>query len=483
MKRLFAILLLVFVLVAVPSTDGTVRESSEYQAPDGIYSYFTWGAGTEAQPYGSTVTGLDSESDAIYIQAALEGYPVRTIESLEGCSAEILVVPSTVESIGYGAFDGCRDLKTVYFLGDRPEGVLPGDVSVIHLEGTSGWGDGDVLPLETWEGDGCSFYYYIIDGKATVHALATGKDITIPSTTADGIPFRAVGDLAFKDADITSVSMGEGIEEIGVRAFYGCWYLTDVVYPSTLGILRDECFRDCLRLTSGDLPDVEFIGFETFRECKALPYAVIPDSVSTLHDGAFYLCRAARTIEIGEKITAIPPRCFGYCDSVSEVELPERVTEIGWSAFYSCISLESIGLENICSIGDDAFYGCYLLGSTGDLDSVESIGDRAFSGCRSLESLELSGSLEVIGREAFDGCRSLTSLRFLGDMPEIGNLAIPAGTEVVCLSSHADSWRSYDGELTVEDVGGSGLDSTILLIVACAVILVVSMLFFIRKVR
>ncbi len=483
MKRLFAVLLLSSFLLMVPSFDGAVQGSSEYQAPDGVYSYLTWGAGTQAQPYGSTVTGFASDSGIVYIQAALEGYPVRTIASLEGCSAWTIVVPSTVERIEDGAFEGCDDLKIVYFLGDRPEGALPGDVPVIHLEGTSGWDGEDVLQLEVYESGGSSFDYYVIDGKAVVHALLSGTEISIPSSTADGIPFRAIGDQAFRDSDVTSVVIGEGVEEIGVRAFYGCWYLTDVVYPSTLETLRDECFRDCLRLTSADLPDVAFIGFEAFRECKAIPYAVIPDSVATLHDGAFYLCRAVRTIEMGERITTIPPRCFGYCDSITKVELPDRVTDIGRSAFYSCISLESIGLGNIRSIGDDAFYGCYLLGSTGDLDSVESIGDRAFSDCRSLDAAVLSGSLETLGREAFDGCRSLTTLRFLGDMPVIGDLAIPAGTEIVCLSSHADSWRSYDGKLTVEEVGGSGNDRTMIIIAMFAIILAAATLIIIRKAR
>lgn len=273
----------------------------------------------------------------------------------------------------------------------------------------------------------------------------------------------------------TSVSIGEGVEEMGVRAFYGCYGLTDVAFPSTLTVLRDECFRDCLRLTSSDLPDVTFIGFEAFRECKAITKAVIPDSVVTLHDGAFYLCRAVGTIGIGAGISAIPPRCFGYCDSVREVVLPEKVTDVGWSAFCSCISLESIGLGNVRTVGDDAFFGCHMLGSVGDLDSVESIGVRAFSDCRSLETVVLSDSLASVGREAFDGCRSLTTLRFMGDMPDMGEYAVPSGTQVVCLSSHADSWRSYEGELTVEDVGGSDSERTALTVAAVSALAVIVM--------
>ncbi len=455
-------------------SDGAGAQASEYLSPDGTYSYTTWGAGTQAQPYGSTVYAVESDTEVLYVQAALEGFPVRAIESMGGCSAETIVVPSTVESVADGAFDGCTRMKSLVFLGDRPDGAIPSGASVSYLEGASGWGSESALPLKVLFGDGFSFSYYEIDGEATVRALVSGTDVSIPSETSDGVPFRAVGDCAFMGSSVESVSIAEGVREIGVRAFYGCYVLTDAPLPSTLEILRDECFRDCLRLTSSGIPDVRFMGFEAFRECKAITEATIPDSVEVLHDGAFYICRAVRTVSIGSGVASIPPRCFGYCDSVSTIEVPSGVTEIGWSAFYSCISLEEINLENIRTLGDDAFYGCYMMGSTGDMDSIVSIGDRAFSGCRSLESMTLSGSLESLGREAFDGCRSLESLRFLGDKPEMGDNAIPSDTKVICLSSHERSWSGYDGNLVVEGDGSGQGSSSIVLAAAIAIIVAVS---------
>lgn len=450
MKSLVAVFLII-TLLAVPPSNGSIQESSEYQSPDGTYSYITWGAGSQEQPYGSTVTGLKTDCGTVYIQAALEGYPVRTISSLDGCKSETIVLPSTLKKIEVGAFDGCINLRAIYFLGDMPEGRIPDGIFVSHLEGTSGWNEGEVSLLEVSEDSSGGFSYFIIEGKATVCSAIKGNRISIPSQTIDGLPFRSIGDCAFMGSDVESVIIGEGIEEIGVRAFYGCWSLTDVVYPSTLKVFRDECFRECMRLTSVELSDVEFIGFEAFRECKTISSAIIPESTITLHDGAFYLCRSLRTIEIGHGLTAVPPRCFGYCDSIVEVVLPDDVVDIGWSAFYNCISLESISLSKICSIGDDAFYGCYYLNSIGALASIIYVGDRAFSGCGSMESITLADSLVSVGREAFDRCRSLETLRFLGDMPLLGEYSIPLETEVVCSSSHASSWESYNGNLIVQN--------------------------------
>lgn len=119
----FAVLALLF--LSTLALDGAGAQTSEYQSPDGVYSYTTWGAGTQAQPYGSTVYAVESDADVIYMQAALEGFPVKAIESLGGCSAETIVIPSTVESFANGAFGGCSRLKSLVFLGDRPEGMVP----------------------------------------------------------------------------------------------------------------------------------------------------------------------------------------------------------------------------------------------------------------------------------------------------------------------------------------------------------------------
>ncbi|MBQ4112212.1 MAG: leucine-rich repeat domain-containing protein, partial [Clostridia bacterium] len=97
----------------------------------------------------------------------------------------------------------------------------------------------------------------------------------------------------------------------------------------------------------------------------------------------------------------------------SRIELPDTVTSIGDGAFSGCSNLTSITIPDaVTSIGDGAFSGCSNLTSITIPDSVTSIGNGAFGGCSSLTSITIPDSVTSmsIGEYAFHGCTSLTSI-------------------------------------------------------------------------
>ena len=73
-------------------------------------------------------------------------------------------------------------------------------------------------------------------------------------------------------------------------AFQNCPGLVGITFPSTLTAIGQDAFRGCINLKSIDLPDgLTIIAWGTFLS-SGLTSIVIPASVNTINDWAFYNC-------------------------------------------------------------------------------------------------------------------------------------------------------------------------------------------------
>ena len=76
--------------------------------------------------------------------------------------------------------------------------------------------------------------------------------------------------VSFAMAGLTSYTIPEGIEIVGIAAFEGA-PLTKITFPSSLVEIAASSFRDCPKLTEISIPEkVEIIGNNAFNNCKAL---------------------------------------------------------------------------------------------------------------------------------------------------------------------------------------------------------------------
>ena len=229
-------------------------------------------------------------------------------------------------------------------------------------------------------------------------------DIVIPSSVTDlgkTYSVTSIGDGAFYDCDgLTSITIPNSVTSIENRAFSGCNSLTNIMVENgnTVYDSRENC-NAIIETTTNTL----IVG------CKN---TLIPNSVTSIGDGAFYDCDGLTSITIPNSVTSIGDGAFYDCDGLTSITIPNSVTSIGYQAFCYCDGLTSITIPNsVTSIGESAFWNCDGLTSITIPNSVTSIGNQAFCDCDGLTSITIPNSVTSIGTRAFDNCENLTSIK------------------------------------------------------------------------
>lgn len=133
--------------------------------------------------------------------------------------------------------------------------------------------------------------------------------------------------------------------------------------------------------------------------------------------------------------------------TVRNVVVPDTVTTIGQGAFENCKNLESIVLpKKLQEIYREAFQGCVKLKSIVLPNTIKKIGISAFEGCHSLSSVTLGTGLREIGIWAFNDCPSLKSITIPANVTYIGAKAFGSTPITVYGYSGSAAEEEYAGK-------------------------------------
>ena len=209
-------------------------------------------------------------------------------------------------------------------------------------------------------------------------------------------------DMFGKCAGLKKVTLKNGVQSIGERAFEKCSSLESVIFENTV---------------------LEKISDGAFWGCSALSSIVLPDSVTEIERNAFFET-GLRNIQLPEKLTLIGGGAFCNCKNLKQVQLPPQLKELGEGAFFNCENLTQIQLPaQLNKLGTDAFRNCTSLDKIDIPAGLTQIGPDTF--CNTgLTSVTLHEGLTKIEDGAFHDCLKLKKIRIPKSVTDIGGLAL-----------------------------------------------------------
>ncbi len=225
---------------------------------------------------------------------------------------------------------------------------------------------------------------------------------------------------------ITSVTVPEGVTEIGASAFCGCESLETVKLPATLRAIGEEAFFGCKKLRDIEIPaGCTKIHPKAFWECSALEN---PDGLVIASNIVFQYKGNKETVRIPDGVKRIVGMSIGYYSSeekdpkrvVREIILPEGLERIEKEAFRDFARLTKLSVPaSVKSIGERAFCDSGI--KTLELrEGLESIGPEAFAKTL-LEEVHIPRSVRSLGDKAFYGCRRLRDISIPAETAALGD--------------------------------------------------------------
>lgn len=409
--------------------------------------------------------GLTESGMTVEIPSVVNGITVREIGQdvfKDNKNIAVLIIPATVERLGYRVCSGCTALREVR---------LSSSLRVISDEAF----------------DGCSSLQKV-NFPATLKEIRSDAfsgtaltEFTAPDSLTD------IWGYAFKDCTALKSVELNNVRNLGSGAFMNCTALESVSLSDNMEKLNDHIFDGCASLARIDMPDkpiaVSFTvlgGTAYYNNPSNWENGVLYADGYLIAVNADFAALTEYAVKEGTKVIA--DNAFsgaGYSGKVKKITLPDGLYRIGQGAFTKLGALTEVNIpESVRSIGYGAFaatgydvaanytdgglyVGNWLVaventamtsftvkdGTVGVADgkdtslfpsraqkatqlslpsSLKYIGTRSFARLRITE-LQLPAGLQTLGEGAFASCSWLKTVN-LGDCAELESIGAQAFT-------------------------------------------------------
>lgn len=369
--------------------DGTLTITGSGAMADFTFDDASYSPQTPWKQYLMSITAIELPDGLTYIGTY----------AFYGClKVKEVVIPEGVTEVGLAAFTNCQTVKSYTFpstlqnVGNGmftnnyaireiiANGTVPPNMNQNKLNQGASFKIDVYVPegsIEAYEASWGTTYYTFHNPKnacgtnlrwsydAGTHALTLYKgDPSQPATMknfvniSDYPQFFNTPDAPWYQYhdEIASISLPEGLTNIGTMAFVNCsTVVADVVIPSTVERIEDLAFGYCHSIPSIEIPEgVQYIGTKAFVACSSLDTIAIPAGVSTIKEST-----------------------FEWCSGLHHIVIPAVVQTIELSAFTNCANLVRIDVESAtpCAIAFDG----NVIGAYGAISNGQRVFGRDYS--------------------------------------------------------------------------------------------------------
>lgn len=408
--------------------------------------------------------------------------------AFKNCKIKEIELPASVTTLGQKPFEGCSIARLVVpdsLASDGFTDLVAGISGLKNIECRSTCKNFTTVDGVLFSKDGTELVFCPADKVAEVYTVPADVRKISDYSFKDNVGVKAVvfadadkdleiGQYAFQNSSIESVTLPDRLVSIALYAFSGCASLKTVTFGDSckLSTIGDRAFEKCASLTEISLPDlttsigayafaecsslknVNFsensqlinIGQNAFRSCAALVEFTAPKTLVNLGKPSttdtvlvttssytFYNCKSLKKADLSScAVENIAMYTFESCDALETVLLPQGLKGIGQYAFRNCVKLSEISLpEGLVTLNAQAFSGCgqYFektglktgLKSITVPSTVTTIGKSVFENCAALEEATVKST--NVGENMFLGCVSLKKVTIGAETESIKALA------------------------------------------------------------
>ncbi len=235
-----------------------------------------------------------------------------------GCdSLEEVVLPNGLLRIGESAFESCRNLNSV---------IVPKSLQTISKS---------------------AFYacYSLKEFTITPNIKFIGnwalacKSLESIKVEDGNKQFKSINNILFSNDGTILLKypshkpdnhyiVPEGVKQIANAAFQDCSELQEISLPNSLEEIGDNAFMNS-QIRSVTVPNgVRKIGKLAFSQNTQLTKVTLPGSIERLGERAFTECHKLTDVSIEDGITGIEDNVFANCHSLKDVHLPQSAYKV-----------------------------------------------------------------------------------------------------------------------------------------------------------